>query len=360
MSTVYKVPAKDEFSGSSYSAPQSYHQAPAQSYKPSVSYQSPVTSLLPDSYITGFSNLKYERDTGDSGKPPLFYGDTFNPIQVYRDPYQYSGPPYSPTAGPSSRFSASSALATNNPVITHSEPLLQAVKNPFGEEFDVVNVDYDLEEPQPEPAIDGDGSTKELAALSLDPDDPFEPEAEVDIGSDFLPSINPLASVPAFPVSHVPVRSISQTLELLPPSYLDRIRQQREYEDNIADLREDAIGDHKQTKREQVLDNSIEQPNARELLYEAEFNKDKIHAYNIYKNMWTSSGDKKLVVDASRALQRYHLQHSLGNKKREFSVFSRDSEDVDIDNYLRAPGQTERDTQAQVGGATFVTDISQS
>ena len=160
MSTVYKVPAKDEFSGSSYSAPQSYHQAPAQSYKPSVSYQSPVTSLLPDSYITGFSNLKYERDTGDSGKPPLFYGDTFNPIQVYRDPYQYSGPPYSPTAGPASRFSASSALVTNTPVIPHSEPLLQAVQNPFGEEFDIVNVDYDLEEPQPEPAIDGDDSTK--------------------------------------------------------------------------------------------------------------------------------------------------------------------------------------------------------
>ena len=100
-------------------------------------------------------------------------------------------------------------------VIPHSEPLLQAVPNPFGEEFDVVNVDYDREEPQPEPTIDGDGSTKELAELSLDPDDPFEPEAEVDIGSDFLPSINPLASVPAFPVSHVPVRSISQTLELL-------------------------------------------------------------------------------------------------------------------------------------------------
>ena len=361
MSTVYKVPAKDELSGSSYSA--SHQQSPGQSYKPSISYQSPVTSLLSEGYITGFSNLKYERDTGGSGKPPLFYGDTFDPIQVYRDPYQYSGPPYSPTAGPASRFSASSSLATNNRVITHSEPLLQAVKNPFGEEFEIVNVDYDLDEPQPEPAIDEDDSKKELAALSLDPDDPFEPEAEVDIGTDFLPSINPLASSsPALPVSQVPVHSISQTLELLPPSYLDRIRQQREFEDNIADLREDDIYDHKQTKRDQVLDNSIEQPNARDLLSEAEINKDKIHAYNIYKNMWTSSGDKKLVVDASRALQRYHLQHSLGNKKREFSVFSRDSEDVnvDIDNYLRAPGQTERDTQAQVGGGTFVTDISQS
>ena len=356
MSSVYKVPAKDEYSGNSYSAPQSYQQYPSNSYKPSVSYQSPVTSLLPDSYITGFSNLKYERDTGHSGKPPLFYGDTFNPIEVYRDPYQYSGPPYSPTAGPASRFSSSSSLMTNNPVV-HSEPLLQAVNNPFDEEVEFVNVDNDLEEPQPqpEPAISNDGSENKLAALSLDPDDPFDPEAEVDIEADFLPSTNPLASRPAFPVSqHVPVHSISQTLELLPPSYLDRIRQQREFEDSIANLREDTVGDHKQTKREQVLDlDNYTEPDARELLSQAEFNKDKIHAYNIYKNMWTTSGDKKLVVDASRALQRYHLQHSLGSKKREFSVFSRDSEDVDIDNYLRVPTQTDRDTQTQVGGANI-------
>ena len=365
MSTVYKVPAKDEYSGSSYNLPandeysgssynlpQSYQQQPSTSYKPSVSYQSPVTSLLPESYITGFSNLKYERDTaGESGKPPIFYGDTFNPIEVYRDPYQYSGPPYSPTGGPASRFSSS--LVTNNNPLVQSEPLLQAVKNPFDEEVEIVNVDNDLEEPVPQPEPGNEGSEKQLAALSLDPDDPFDPEAEVDIEADFLPSINPLASSPAFPVTRtVPVHSISQTLELLPPSYLDRIRQQREFEDSIANLREDSIGDHKQIKREpEVVVDYVEEPDARELLSQAEFNKDKIHAYNIYKNMWTTSGDKKLVVDASRALQRYHLQHSLGNKKRELSVFNRDA---DIDNYLRVPGQqTERDAQAQVGGGNI-------
>ena len=346
MSTVYKVPPKDEYTGS-----QSYQQSPVSSYQPSVSYQSPVSPLPPDSYITGFSNLKYTRDTGDAGKPPIFYGDTFDPIQVYRDPFQYSGPPYSPTAGPASRFSASSSLV-NSPAV-HSEPLLQAVQNPFVEELQSVKNDLEEPEPQPEPTVSYNVSKTELAALSLDPDDPFEPEAEVDIEADFLPSINPLASSsPAFPVSQlrVPVHSISQTLELLPPSYLDRIRQQREFEDNIANLREDTAGGHKQTKREQVQVDDYVEPDARELLSEAEFNKDKIHAYNIYKNMWTTSGDKKLVVDASRALQQYHLRHSLGSKNREFSVFSRDSEDVDIDNYLRAPGQTERDTQAQVGG----------
>ena len=117
-------------------------------------------------------------------------------------------------------------------------------------------------------------------------------------------------------------------------------------------MREDSIGDHKQIKREpEVVVDYVEEPDARELLSQAEFNKDKIHAYNIYKNMWTTSGDKKLVVDASRALQRYHLQHSLGNKKRELSVFNRDA---DIDNYLRVPGQqTERDAQAQVGGGNI-------
>ena len=361
MSTVYKVPAKDEYSGNIYSAPQSY-QPPSNSYQPpsnsftssSIRYQPPVTSYLPDSHITGFSNLKYERDTGDSGSPPLYYGDTFDPIQVYRDPYQYSGPPYTTTAGPANRFSSSS-LALSNQVV-QTEPLLQAVENPFVEEVDVIS---DKEEagpqPQPEPIVPTfveNESNKDLAALTLDPDDPFEPEAEVHIEADFLPSINPLASGPAFSVSqHVPVHSIAQTLELLPPSYLDRIRQQREFEDNIANLREDIIADHEQTKREQSLEPGIE-PDAREFLSEAAYNKDKIHAYNIYKNMWTTSGNKKLVVDASRALQRYHLQHSLGSRKREFSLFSGHSEDADIDNYLSVPGdrQTERDTQAQVGG----------
>merc|ERR1719431_2124483 len=32
-------------------------------------------------------------------------------------------------------------------------------------------------------------------------------------------------------------------------------------------------------------------------------------AYNIYKNQWTSTKKKKLVVDASKALQEYHNKH---------------------------------------------------
>ena len=81
------------------------------------------------------------------------------------------------------------------------------------------------------------GTRQQLAALTADTDtDPFEPEAEVDFGTDFLPSTNPLALLSQLPPAH----SISQSLELLPASFLAQVREQREFEDSVADLREDS------------------------------------------------------------------------------------------------------------------------
>ena len=378
-SSEYKVPIKDSYSSgisSSYVLPQKETYSVSSSYKvppskdifanggyiseseyPKDVYQVPSTKYK-DSHI-----VKYERDVANKEvAKPLFYGDTFDQVSLYRDPYKYSSSGYniySPvrtTAGPANRFSSDTAI--NSPIVTfRGEPMLQAVKNPFVEDVHhddhVKQEDIELvyeeeveEEPVPdaEPVIDSiivHDSLKKLAALKEDEDhdidDPFEPEAEVDIQQDFLPSINPLAPKNIlFPISSsLPVHSISQSLELLPESFLEQIRQQREFEDSIADLREiDDDVDHKQRKRDHLA--SIDNPETRELIYsDASFNKDKIHAYNIYRNQWTTSGNKKLVVDASKALQKYYKERDdVGDT--QISYFN----NFDIDNYL----QTDRDT----------------
>ena len=134
--------------------------------------------------------------------------------------------------------------------------------------------------------MDG-GTRQQLAALTADTDtDPFEPEAEVDFGTDFLPSTNPLALLSQLPPAH----SISQSLELLPASFLAQVREQREFEDSVADLREDSAApdlEHAHTEQEEEEDTEAE---ARELLYsDPSYNKDKIHAYNIYRNSASKS-----------------------------------------------------------------------
>ena len=78
-----------------------------------------------------------------------------------------------------------------------------------------------------------------------------------------------------------------------------------------------------------------------------------------YRNQWTTSGDKKLVVDASQELRRYRRRH------QEPLLFS--DQDVatepgtsaaaelypEYPEYSEYPGHTDRDThtQHQVGGA---------
>ena len=219
--------------------------------------------------------------------------------------------------------------------------MLQAVKNPFVEEVEIVLEESDDEEAVPEPEIINSIVQEETAALTLDDDDPFEPEAEVDIGEadDFLPSINPLSSFPS------ETHFVHQSLELLPASYLETIRQQREFEDSIADLREfdeEDLEDHRQRKREKVIG-----PESREVfLSDAAYNKDKIHAYNIYRSQWTSSGDKKLVVDASKELEKYY---------KEQRLVSAPSFSVDIDNQLY--GETDRDTAQP---SQVITNISRA
>ena len=219
--------------------------------------------------------------------------------------------------------------------------------------------------PEAEPLVstfeDG-GTRQQLAALTADPDDPFEPEAEVDFGTDFLPSTNPLA--PQLPLSLLsqlpPTHSISQSLELLPASFLAQVREQREFEDSIADLREDSAAhdmEHAHTKQEEEEDTEEE---ARELLYsDPSYNKDKIHAYNIYKNQWTTSGDKKLVVDASQELRRYRRRHPAPLLFSDQDVATEPGNSAaaelypEYPEYPQYPGHTDRDThtQHQVGGA---------
>ena len=208
--------------------------------------------------------------------------------------------------------------------------------------------------PEAEPLVstfeDG-GTRQQLAALTADPDDPFEPEAEVDFGTDFLPSTNPLAPLSQLPPTH----SISQSLELLPASFLAQVREQRQFEDSIADLREDSAAhdmEHAHTEQEEEEDTE-----ARELLYsDPSYNKDKIHAYNIYKNQWTTSGDKKLVVDASQELRRYRRRHPAPLLFSDQDVATEPGNSAAAElypEYPQYPGHTDRDahTQHQVGGA---------
>ena len=198
------------------------------------------------------------------------------------------------------------------------------------------------------------GTRQQLAALTADTDtDPFEPEAEVDFGTDFLPSTNPLALLSQLPPAH----SISQSLELLPASFLAQVRKQREFEDSVADLREDSAApdlEHARTEQQEEEDTEAE---ARELLYsDPSYNKDKIHAYNIYRNQWTTSGDKKLVVDASQELRRYRRRHQepLLFSDQDVAAEPGNSAAAELyPEYPEYPRHTDRDahTQHQVGGA---------
>lgn len=307
-----------------YAQPQ--YEPPVSQYSPSQ-YESPAPQYSPPQHYSG----KYQRDVKNK---PLYYGDTFDPIAPGQLLLNYQSP-FMSTTGPENRFSSSSSIGHLPTLIPLGEPMLQAVKNPFVEEVEIISkdVDFEIPDPDPEPVEEN----KLEALTSLDPDDPFEPEAEVDIGDaeDFLPSINPLATLQ--PTTY----SIHQSLELLPASYLDTIRQQREFEDSVADLRESYESEdmeHNQMKRDQVLE--VEHEPREIFSSDAAYNKDKIHAYNIYKSQWTTSGDKKLVVDASVALRNYFM-----NKDKNH--VSAPSFASDIDNQLL--GLTERDnTQTQV------------
>ena len=359
----YKSPSYSSSPSSSYKAPSSTsYKAPSYSSSPTSSYTvGSFSTLFDDPPLPSVSYVKYERDAPkEEVRKPLYYGDTFDPIQIYKDPSYLYQSPIGPTAGPANRFTSDS-VSINAPIVNvKGEPMLQAVRNPFVEDVLIVEeekISGDDPEPDAEPVVSSfveDDTKVELAALTLDPDDPFEPEAEVDIETtDFLPSINPLAvSSLSFPtLNQIPTtlhtHSISQTLELLPPTFLENVRRQQKFEDSIADLRED-IGDvdHKQIKREHTDDETDGE--ARELFSDPQYNKDKIHAYNIYKNQWTTSGNKKLVVDASRALQRYYRQNNLlEGGDRQFSHLEHVDNNIagaDIENYL--PFQTERDTHS--------------
>ena len=134
-------------------------------------------------------------------------------------------------------------------------------------------------------------------------------------------------SAPIKVASLQPTHSIHQTLHLLPESFLQHLEEpfNDHIDDNnellamideIANKQEDFAAseeDRQPKKREQstimVDDNTIE---------DASLNKDKILAYNIYKNQWTSTNKKKTVVDASIALKDYRRKHNL-NSARDFS-----------------------------------------
>ena len=287
---------------------------------------------------------------------PIYYGDTGGPVGVYRDPV--SSYHIKTANSPDSRF-ASDFVKISAPLVSFpGEPIIQAVQNPYQATTDLT----EESEPQPEPApsvssysLEGgsEGSFVSVGPqdLQLDLDDPFEPEAEVDLEVDVLPSINPLSqlssSVPSQP-HPLQTNFISQSLELLPQSFLQGVRLQRQFEDQVADLREDNTQDHelefKQSnnhKRENIQEIYPESKEA--ILTDASLNRDKILAYNVYKNQWTTSGDKKLVVDASKALQDYYRKYNLPAERQ----FSRDHNDFDIE--LSGPHQPERDNQVKKG-----------
>ena len=344
--------------GGAYAVP-SVHHVTAYDSKPGIRATDAVTHQPHQTY---------------SSATPLYYGDTFDPIQVYKDPfYSYQKhpetyrPPPKTAHSPASRFT-SNIFPINVPVITpKGEPILQAISHPQGDK---------TKHKHPEPVLPNLTRGTKYSSESDDFDDPFEPQAEADL--DFLPSTNPLlrqgiqnylqnlefpklreSHAPTyFPQDHVvstkeehnfehhteeevknlpktftappeqfvhsaaiqvaslkPSHSLHQTLKLLPGSFLQTSEAGRNFKDNtnfdfltkieeVADKREDfhpSEGDGQPKKREnspiEIHENIIE---------DASLNKDKILAYNIYKNQWTSTKKKKMVVDASRALQNYH------------------------------------------------------
>ena len=262
------------------------------------------------------------------------------PVGSYRDPVNSYN--IKTASSPESRL-ASDFLKINSPLVTFAgEPMLQAVRNPYQEIEPKPE-----EEPSPN-SYSGSDIISEDSFVSVDEDvdDPFEPEAEVDLEVDFLPSVNPLSQVS--PLSSHPLQTgfISQSLELLPPSFLAGVRRQRQFEDQVADLREDSIS---QDLQFQTLSNNHKRENIQEIqfpksqediLTDASLNRDKILAYNTYKNQWTTSGDKKLVVDASKALHNYYRKHNLEERQT-----AREHNGFDID--LSGPYQPERDNQVK-------------
>ena len=289
----------------------------------------------------------------DSPRPvvqrPIYYGDT-GPVgvSVYRDPV--SSYQIKTASSPDSRF-GSDFVKISAPLVSQpGEPIIQAVQNPYQLSAALTE---EPEEPQPEPAPSDSSFSSEGSFISVgeDLDDPFEPEAEVDLEVDFLPSVNPLSpllsSVPSHHLPHphpLQTNFISQSLELLPQSFLEEVRLQRQFEDQIADLREDSIQDPEfqqsnNHKRENIQEIYPESKEA--ILTDASLNREKILAYNVYKNQWTTSGHKKLVVDASKALQDYYRKYNLPAKRQ----FSRDHNDFDIE--LSGPHQAERDNQVK-------------
>ena len=290
------------------------------------------------------------------GQKPLFYGDTGHMgVTMYRDPVQSYH--VKTVNSPDSRF-ASDFVKISAPVVSFpGEPILQAVQNPY----QVSSPLTEEPEPQPEQTPAGSSFSSEGSFVSVgeaeDLDDPFEPEAEVDLEIDFLPSVNPLSqlssSVPPQP-HPLQTNFISQSIELLPQSFLEGVRLQRQFEDHIADLREDNELEFQQSnnhKRENIQEIYPESKEA--ILTDASLNRDKILAYNVYKNQWTTSGDKKLVVDASKALQDYYRKYNLPAQRQ----FSTDHNDFDIE--LSGPHQPERDNQVKKSSKYYDDDRSQ-
>ena len=94
---MYNIPAEEEYvvnDYSSYKSP-SYSSSPSSSYKAPSYSSSPTSSYTVGSFSTLFddpplpsvSYVKYERDVPkEEVRKPLYYGDTFDPIQTYKDP----------------------------------------------------------------------------------------------------------------------------------------------------------------------------------------------------------------------------------------------------------------------------------
>ena len=76
----------------------------------------------------------------------------------------------------------------------------------------------------------------------------------------------------------------------------------------------------------------------------------------LYRNQWTTSGDKKLVVDASQELRRYRRRHQepLLFSDQDVATEPGNSAAAELyPEYPEYPRHTDRDahTQHQVGGA---------
>ena len=203
--------------------------------------------------------------------PPLFYGDTFSPVLGYTNPQSYQRHPQ------------------------HSEPILQAVQHPYGElgtgladrEEAVLPVPNSSLEPVALPVLHNSIQEKQTDQT----DDPWEPEAEfhTTVDRDFQPSTNPLYHTPNVPFISADVQNLTSVPALT-------FRLERE-----ADNRESGLSDYSSFSSNQDQKVGLEDNPA--------LNKDKLLAYSLYRQQWTSSGQKKLVVDASKALKEHKRRH---------------------------------------------------